>query len=305
MRQVPVLDYRQITHDRRAFVAALGESLETFGFVSIVGHGIDPALIARAYALAAEVFALPDEVKRRYETPKNGRQRGYTGHGVEHAKDSALPDLKEFWHVGRDLPPDHPLHRGGDVPANLFPAEVPDFAPVFRGLFAELERLANDILACIGEHLGYPEGAFREMVRDGNSVQRIIHYPDDALGRIPGAVRAAAHEDINLLTVLPASTRPGLELLTREGAWLPITPPEGAMVVDTGDMMQLLTGGRLPAVTHRVVNPPEADGGRLSMPFFCHPHPDYLLAPNPPREDYTPLTARDYLAARLRETGVM
>lgn len=288
---------------RRAdFVRVLGEALEGIGFVTVVGHGVPVELLERAYDEARGVFALPEGVKQRYETPENGRQRGYTSFGVEHAKDTLVPDLKEFWHVGRELGADHPLHRSGDVPPNLFPGERPSFGATFRELYTQLEGFAGRLLEAVEQYLGEPPGYFARLTRDGNSVLRVIHYPDvpDA---VPGAVRAAAHEDINLLTVLPVSTRPGLQVMTRDGRWLDVTPPPHVMVCDTGDMMAVLTGGRLPATTHRVVNPESRDGGRLSMPFFLHPHPDALLGPSQGALN-PPVRTRDFFHARLKAIGV-
>lgn len=301
--RIPVVDLRALhTPDHATLVRTLGQGLERFGFVAVTGHGIPADLLARAYDVAGRLFALPEDVKRRYETPEDGRQRGYTSFGVEHAKDTVVPDLKEFWHVGRTLPADHPLHVRGDVPRNRHPAELPAFAEVFDRLFVEMEGFANRLLEAVAEHLGQPAPWFREMVTDGNSVLRLIHYPDLGEGVPAGAVRAAAHEDINLLTVLPVSTRPGLELLTRDGTWMPVHTPPDVMVCDTGDMMARLTGGRLPATTHRVVNPGGRDGGRLSMPFFLHPHPDWILEPL--AGDAPPVRTRDYLHERLRAIGV-
>jgi isopenicillin N synthase-like dioxygenase len=307
MERIPVVDLRDFTAAdaaRRArFVQVLGEGLERFGFVSVVGHGVDPALLARAYSAAKQTFALPDATKRRYETPGDGRQRGYTSFGIEHAKDTTIPDLKEFWHVGRVLPADHPLTVRREVPPNLHPAEVPAFEPTFDALFRAIEDFAWRLLDAIGAYLERPPAFFRDMVHDGNSVLRVIHYPDVGAAYVPGAIRAAQHEDINLITVLPASTQPGLELMTREGRWIPVETPPDVMVCDTGDMMQLLTAGRLPATTHRVVNPPTSDGGRLSMPFFLHPHPDHLIVPMVPGYG-EPITAKEFLFRRLREIGV-
>lgn len=299
MQRIPVVDLTEARRPGSSFVRDLGLGLERFGFVAVVNHGIPTELLRSAYRLAGETFALPEAVKRRYETPGDGRQRGYTSFGVEHAKDTPLPDLKEFWHVGRTLPPDHPLHLSRDVPPNRFPAEVPAFEPTFKELFGRVEAFADTLLDSVGLYLGLPDGYFRALTRDGNSVLRVIHYPDVA--GPPGAVRAAAHEDINLLTVLPASTRPGLELLTRDGDWMAVDVPPDVMVCDTGDMMQLLTARVLPATTHRVVNPEGADGGRLSMPFFLHPHPDAMLEPM----DGTPaVRTRDFFHERLRAIGV-
>lgn len=305
--RVPVVDlsdFLQSDAKRRAeFVRTLGEGLERFGFVAVTGHGISPDLLAQAYRLAEAAFALPEPAKRQYETPGDGRQRGYTSFGVEHAKDHAVPDLKEFWHVGRELGAGHPLHQTGDVPPNQFPLEIPAFRETYLDLYVALEAFANCLLEAIGIYLGKGPQFFSALTHEGNSVLRVIHYPA-VNGPVPeGAIRAAAHEDINLLTVLPVSTRPGLELLTRDGEWMAVEVPPDTMVCDTGDMMQLLTSRRLPATTHRVVNPRGADASaRMSMPFFLHPHPDAMLEPL--AGERAPIRTRDFFHARLREIGV-
>ena len=305
--QIPTVDLRDFTSGdpelRARFVQVLGAGLERFGFVNVRGHGIDPALLERAYGVARETFALPEAEKKRYETPHDGRQRGYTAFGVEHAKDNPNPDLKEFWHIGRDLGADHPLHTSGDIPPNQSPSDVPTFGPTFQALFDAQEDFAMRLLDAVALYLGLAPDLFRRMTHHGNSVLRVIHYPDLGTAPVPGSIRAAQHEDINLMTVLPASTRPGLELMTRDGRWMAVESPPDVMVCDTGDMMQLLTAGRLPATTHRVVNPEGADGGRLSMPFFLHPHPDWVLTPTDPAYG-EPIEARDYLHRRLRAIGV-
>jgi len=308
IESIPVVDLRDFdsgdAERRAAFVGVLGESLERLGFVAVRGHGIDLELIERGYAVAAETFALAEPVKRVYTTPEDGHQRGYTPFGLERAKDQAAPDLKEFWHVGRALPAGHPLTVSGAIPANRFPAEVPAFEDVFAALFTSFEGFAWKLLDAIGAHLGQPASYFRAMVQDGNSVLRIINYPDMGVKVPAGAVRAAAHEDINLLTVLPASTRPGLELLTRDGEWVSLETLADAMICDTGDMMQRVTGGMLPATTHRVVNPEGSDGGRMSMPFFLHPGSDVMLTPL--RDNGQPaVRTHDFLMQRLRENGVV
>ncbi|MFK7929163.1 MAG: isopenicillin N synthase family dioxygenase [Myxococcota bacterium] len=303
---IPVVDLRDFDAggDRRAaFTQTLGDALADLGFVAVTHHGVEHSLLEDAYRLSAEVFALPVSTKQQHETPEDGRQRGYTSFGVEHAKDQDAPDLKEFWHVGRELPETHPLRVSGDVPANRFPHEVPEFSRVMKQLFISQERFANRLLEAVGDYLGLAEHTFRDLVQDGNSVLRVIHYPDTGDTVPAGAVRAAQHEDINLLTVLPASTQPGLELLTRDGSWLPVQTPPNVMICDTGDMMQLITGGRLPATTHRVVNPEASDGGRLSMPFFLHPSPDQMLTPF--FDDSAPsIPVREFFLSRLREIGV-
>ena len=303
--RVPVIDFTGADDPARrdAIVAAVGDALERFGFVAVAGHGIDSDLLDSAYGLAADLFALPGEVKRAYETPHDGRQRGYTPYGVEHAKGQSHGDLKEFWHVGRELPDTHPARGSGHIPANQWPEELEAFQPTFLELFSQMERFGDRLLAVIAQHLGWSADAFVPRTHEGNSVLRVIHYPP-ILEAPDGAVRAAAHEDINLITVLPVSTAPGLELLTRDGQWLAVQPPPGTVVCDTGDMMQLLTDGRLPATTHRVVNPP-SDGpprARYSMPFFMHPRDDSVLSPA--RDGRDAITAGYFLRRRLRETGM-
>ncbi len=289
---IPVLSLPALTaHSETASaVNALGRALETFGFVAITDHGISESLLERAYATAKSTFELPTETKCRYEDSDNGRQRGYTSMGVEHAKDQPVGDLKEFWHVGR---------QQGEVPANIYPRELDGFRPTFDGLFAELDRVATTLLASIGTVLGRPDGFFDDFTRGGNSVLRIIHYPPLGPDVEPGAVRAAAHEDINLITILPVSTEPGLQLQTRDGEWVDVQTPPNVMVCDTGDMMQLLTQGQLRSTTHRVVNPRQgANRSRYSMPFFCHPRPDAVLRDDPR------VLADAFLMERLRDIGV-
>ena len=303
---IPVVDFRDWSDSsmNARFVRDLGNGLEKFGFVAVAGHGISDWILTRAYNTARELFALPASVKARYETPENGRQRGYTSFGVEHAKDSDAPDLKEFWHIGRHLGVEHPLHRSGDIPSNLFPSELPVFGDVFSDYFVRVEAFTLHLLDAIGQYLGQPHQWFREITRDGNSVVRIIHYPPLPDDTPEGSVRAAQHEDINLMTVLPVSTAPGLELMTNDGEWMAVQTPPDVLVVDTGDMMKLITDSVLPATTHRVVNPPDARRGeaRLSMPFFMHPHPDHMLKPI--GSDGPGIATREFLGERLKAIGV-
>jgi isopenicillin N synthase-like dioxygenase len=294
---IPVVDLRDLATSRASFVQALGDGLAGLGFVAVVGHPIDGYFLDQCYAAAARVFALPESVKRRYEIAEGGRQRGFTPFGTERAKDQNISDLKEFWQLGRDPLP------GSTLPVNIFPAEVPEFGDVFTEYYARCETVAVGLLGAIGEYLGRPPGFFERLVENGNTVARVLHYPDLPGGTEAGAVRAAAHEDINLITLLPASTKPGLELLARDGTWMATTVPPGVLIVDTGDIMQFLTAGRLPSTTHRVVNPDASDGGRFSLPFFVHPYPEALLVPENPSYG-EPIRADDMLKARLREIGV-
>ncbi|QGN55599.1 isopenicillin N synthase family oxygenase [Novosphingobium sp. Gsoil 351] len=292
----------------------LGDSFRTFGFAMVRDHGLDPALVRRARDLTAQFFALPEAEKRSYLIPGQGGARGYTAFGTEIAKGAKAHDLKEFWHVGRDLPPGHAL--ADSMPPNVWPARPAGFRETFERLYAELDRVGATILSRIAVWLGLDEQWFDPAIKDGNSVLRLLHYPP-----VPsvegGAIRAGAHEDINLITLLLGAEEAGLELLTKDGKWLAVDPPEGALVVNIGDMLQRLTNHVLPSTTHRVRNPdgPRAAHSRYSMPFFLHLRSDFPFVTLPqcvternpdryPINGQAPITADDYLQERLREIGL-
>ncbi len=263
----------------------------------------------RIYGLWERFFALPEPVKRRYVVGRGGA-RGYTPFGVEHAKGNPHPDLKEFWHIGREGREDAADTADAGYPPNVWPEELPELRRPTLDLYRRLESCAATLLAALAEFFGLPEAAFAGMMVRGNSILRILHYPPVAPGADPRAARAAPHEDINLITLLPAATGSGLEILTREGEWLPVEAAAGQLVVDAGDMLSRATNEVVPATTHRVVNPPGgAARGRCSMPFFVHPYPAcpldvmerFVSAERPAR--FPPVTAGDFLAERLREIG--
>jgi isopenicillin N synthase-like dioxygenase len=309
---IPVVDLRDYTEGdeatRAAFVKKIGEALQDLGFVAVEGHGVDTDLLYENYRLFKEFFDLPVENKQRYEFPEGGRQRGYTSFGIEHAKNNQKADLKEFWHLGRDLAADHPL--AGRIPANPWPEEIAGLRENAQALYKAMETSAQTMLKAISVYLGKDENFLPNMIQDGNSIIRVIHYPVCDGFDEPGVMRAAEHEDINLITLLPEATESGLELLTREGDWMPIYSIKGQMIVDSGDMLARITNNKLPATTHRVVNPQGEPSSRYSMPFFVHPHPDYVLEvldtcleegeePLAP-----PITAEGFLFERLREIGL-
>lgn len=284
----------------------MGESYARYGFAIVRDHGLDAASIDRAVRATKDIFALPEDVKRRYHTAGGGGQRGYTPFGVEAAKGADKVDLKEFWHVGRELGEDHRYRKY--MPHNVWPSESTTFREDVYALYTALDALGLELLESIAMFLELPRDFFREPVRDGNSVLRLLHYPPTPPK--PEGVRAEAHEDINVITLLLGAEEAGLQLQTAEGAWLDVNPPEGALVVNVGDMLQRLTNHRLRSTTHRVVNPaPErAHLPRYSIPFFLHFAPDYLIetlpscisAENPNRYP-EPITAQDFLYERLRE----
>ncbi|HEX7111663.1 MAG TPA: 2-oxoglutarate and iron-dependent oxygenase domain-containing protein [Mizugakiibacter sp.] len=307
MQQVPTLDIHRYDGDRAAFVAELGAAYREFGFCCISGHSIPASLIDGAYDAFKRFFALPTDVKMKYHVPGGGGARGYTPFGVETAKDSSYPDLKEFWHIGREIPRDS---RHADIMApNLWPTEVPGFREHGYALYQALDQLGSRVLRALALHIGLPEHWFDDKTDSGNSILRPIHYPPIEQDEVPN-VRSGAHEDINLITLLVGASAEGLEVLTREGRWLPITTQGDAIVVNIGDMLQRLTNHVYPSTTHRVVNPPNANARkpRYSVPFFLHPNPDFLIdvlpscvgADNPSRYP-EPITAHGYLQQRLRE----
>lgn len=309
LAEIPVLSMADQASDPEGFAQAFGRSFQRFGFAVVRDHGIPQPLIDRAWAETKAFFDLPEVEKRSYFVEGQGGARGYTPFKTEIAKGASHVDLKEFWHVGRELPEGHrfaPL-----MPANVWPARPEGFRDTFLELFAAFDTAGDKLLSAIARYLRLEPNWFDPAVKDGNSVLRLLHYPP-----VPAdapEVRAGAHEDINLITLLLGAEEAGLELLDRDGKWLAVKPPEGAMVVNVGDMLQRLTNHVLPSTTHRVVNPPAERRGhsRYSMPFFLHPAPDFLIkalpqcvtAENPEREP--PITAHDYLAERLREIGLI
>ena len=310
MQSIPSVDLNHSHRLNPIQIQTIGESLEKWGFVNLVNHGVELEKIQKAYQVAEEVFALDELVKKQYEDPIGGRQRGYTPFLQEKAKNATLSDLKEFWHIGRELSHNHPYRRSQQMRANLFPKEVPQFATIMYDLYQEMDRLAHCILSAIAIYLGYEASSFESLAQDGNSILRVLHYPDLSDVDTAGRVRAAAHEDINLLTLLPAATQPGLELLTRDQKWLPVDAPPNSIICDTGDMMSLLTQQKMPATTHRVVNPKGGQkGARLSMPFFMHPHPNAILAPLHKQDEYEldffEITAHEFLTQRLKANHVV
>jgi isopenicillin N synthase-like dioxygenase len=305
---IPVLS---LNCEQEHLARDLGASFNEHGFAMVRDHGINPALIARGWELLREFFALPEVGKRQYFLAGGGGARGYTPFGTEIAKHALVHDLKEFWHVGRDLPPGHPLEA--TMPANVWPDRPHGFRDTFTQLFAEFDRVGALLLERIAVALGLQPDWFENACRDGNSVLRLAHYPPLS-GYPGGALRAGPHEDINLITLLLGAEEAGLELLGKDGQWHGVNPPGGAMVVNIGDMLQRLTNHRLPSTTHRVRNPQgeRARHSRYSMPFFVHLRSDFAIRTLPgcidaehPDRYPDPITADEFLQERLREIGLV
>ena len=308
--RVPVLDLARLETDAGALVAEAGAAYREYGFCGFRNHGIPAAVTDAAYDAIRRFFALPADIKAAYRSTDGG-QRGYTPFGTERAKDNAVPDLKEFWHTGREMTGDNPWPE--IMKPNRWPAEVPEFRAGILSLYRHLDDLGRRILGVIARSLGLEETWFDAAVRRGNSILRAIHYPPVGAAAA-SAVRAARHEDINLITLLIGSSEAGLEILARDGSWVPVTSIPGTIVVNIGDMMKRLTNDVLPSTPHRVVNPPGRAAGqaRYSIPFFMHPDPDFVIetlpqciSPGNPDRYPEPLSAHQFLLRRLQQNAMM
>ena len=307
--RVPELSLKAYTDgdaaDRRDFEQALFEGFKYFGFIILKDHKVGHDLLRRAYDKSAEFFALPEKDKTPFF--RTDGQRGYTPFGREHAKDSKHPDLKEFWHVGREFGADSPLAK--IYPPNMWPEKPAGFRETFIELYDALEEAGMVMLEALAPSLDVPRDFFRNMATDGNSILRLLHYPPVPEGMEAGPIRAAAHEDINLITILVAANGAGLQLLDRDGKWLPVDTDPDNLIVDAGDMLARVCNDVIPATTHRVVNP---EGGpnesRYSMPFFMHPHSQAVLSCldscRGAGAKYSDISADDFLKQRLREIGL-
>jgi isopenicillin N synthase-like dioxygenase len=310
---IPTVDLSQFVHgneaEKAAFVQAIGQAFHEVGFVAVVHHGIPKSLVDGFYSASKAFFAQPEEVKRRYEVPGLAGQRGYTSFGKEHAKQSKVADLKEFFQIGQEVPAGHPLKA--QYPDNVQVAETPDMPRLGHELYRAFETAGGQLLEAIARYLDLPQGYFDQYIRHGNSILRSIHYPP--ITQEPAsAIRAEQHEDINLITLLVGASAGGLQLLNSDDQWVAIMPEADEIVINVGDMLQRLTNNYLKSTTHRVVNPPREEWHlpRLSIPFFLHPVSDMDLSclsscvttDNPLH--YAPITAGEYLDERLREIGL-
>lgn len=314
--EIPSLDladfYSGDVVKKKAFVEQLGAAYHNIGFVAIRNHFLTQEMQERLYAAIKKYFALQDEVKKRYERTDIAGQRGYTGKGKEHAKGRNTGDLKEFYHVGQELSTAELTREG--YPPNIWPAEVPELKTAAIEVYHALEKTGSNMLKAIALYLGLPENYFEDKIRHGNSILRPIHYfPIENPKEVPpDAVRAAEHGDINLITLLMGASADGLQVLRRDGKWIPITALPDQLVVNVGDMLERLTNKKLKSTIHRVVNPPEKLMGtpRYSIPFFMHPRSEMSLAvllgcidgENP--KHYDDITAGEFLDQRLREIGL-
>lgn len=307
-QNIPVVDlgdWREGGAARARFVATVGEGLADTGFFAVRNHGVSDELTKRAYDVAKQFFHMPEGVKSRYTDPAKKGQRGYTGMGKEHAKDAKAADLKEFWQVGRPGW-NHPQY--GDNPEVT---EVPGFVATLAELYRQLDSLGSILLRAAALHIGEPEQRFAELAENSDTIVRVLYYPPIGTEVPAGAVRSAAHEDINFITLLSGATSEGLELLRRDGTWMPVHTGFDTIVVDAGDMLQNISNGLYKSTTHRVVNPGDSTSERFSMPCFVHARSEVDLSPLPScvartggEAKYPRITAGEYLDQRLREIGL-
>ena len=308
--EVPVLDLARLDSAGDALVREAGAAYREYGFCGFRNHGIPDQVIESAYREFKAFFDLPEESKMACRSEPGG-QRGYTPFATEQARDNPVPDLKEFFHVGREMDGGNPWPQ--ILKPNRWPRDLPGFRGAALDLYGELDCLGHRVLGIIARFLELPEGWFWPSVGQGNSILRAIHYPPVSDPDTP-AVRAARHEDINLITLLIGSNEAGLEILARDGSWVPVTSIPGTIVVNIGDMMKRLTNHVLPSTPHRVVNPAGEAGRqpRYSVPFFMHPDPDFVIrtlpgcitADNPDRYPEA-VSADEFLMQRLRENRML
>lgn len=308
---VDLTDFLSADQSRKQkFIKEIGAAYEDIGFVALKGHFLDEQLVDDLYKEIKNFFDLPVEVKEKYEVPGIGGQRGYVSFGKESAKGKKEGDLKEFWHFGQYLAEDSA--RAKEYPANVEVAEVPAFNEVGKKAYKMLEKTARYVLRALALHLGLDENYFDQYIAEGNSILRPIHYPP--IKEEPkGAVRAAAHGDINLITLLMGAHGRGLQVQNHEGEWVDAIAQPDELMINVGDMLSRHSNNKLKSTIHRVVNPPRELWGtsRYSIPFFMHPVSEMKLdvleacvdEQNP--KQYEDITAGEFLNERLRELGLI
>ncbi|MCC5945093.1 MAG: isopenicillin N synthase family oxygenase [Bernardetiaceae bacterium] len=310
-------DFRAGGAQREQFVKDLGNAWENIGFVAVRNHGLTQALQDKLYNSIQQFFSLSEAQKLQYEDTAIAGQRGYIARLREKAKDSKTPDLKEFYHVGQPFTAEQAAQDKAlqEYPENIFPKEVPDFETATLKAYQILEAAGRELLQAAAIHLNLDAHYFDDKIHNGNSILRAIHYfpieNPDAIA--PDAVRAAAHGDINLITLLMGASADGLEVLRRDNKWIPITALPEQIVVNVGDMLERHTNNKLKSTIHRVVNPPKhlMHTSRYSIPFFMHPRsemdlsclPNCIDEQNP--KQYEDITAGEFLQQRLQEIGLV
>lgn len=312
-KKIPAIDFSlylsENNEDRVKFIQELGDAFTSYGFASIYNHSIPQQNIDKFYSQIESFFNLDHAVKQKYEDPNNAGQRGYTSFGREAAKGKEEGDLKEFWQFGQYFEEGDPLGVGYEP--NMEVDELPEFNQIGKNLYQSFEKIGADVLRALAEYLEIDKEYFTQHVTKGNSVLRPIFYPP-ITNDPKDAVRSAAHEDINLITLLVGASAEGLQVLDKDGEWIPVNNPENSLVINVGDMLQRHTNGVLKSTTHRVVNPPKEKWHtpRYSVPFFFHPREemqlnvmDKFVTEERPKQ-WNDITAGEYLDERLKELGL-
>jgi isopenicillin N synthase-like dioxygenase len=315
MQQIPSVDLRDFLSEdparKQKFVNEIGKAYEDIGFVALKGHFLNDQLVEDLYAEVRNFFNLPLENKTNYEIPGIGGQRGYVSFGKEHAKGRSAGDLKEFWHFGQYVSNDSKY--ANEYPENIKVLELPNFNSTGEEAYKMLEKTGVYVLRALALYIGLDELYFDPYVKEGNSILRPIHYPPITDEPKDGAVRAAAHGDINLITLLMGAQGKGLQVQNNNGEWIDAMAQPDELMINVGDMLSRHTNNKLKSTIHQVVNPPRELWGssRYSIPFFMHPVSDMNLNCLPECIDeknpklFDDITAGDYLNERLVELGLI
>tara|TARA_A100001011_G_scaffold146500_1_gene154608 strand:- start:533 stop:1462 length:930 start_codon:yes stop_codon:yes gene_type:complete len=308
MEKIPTISIKNINERKNIISKDIFEACQDVGFFTIVDHDLDINLIKKVLNLSAEFFNQSKEIKTKYFIKGGAGQRGYTPLGIETAKNSKMPDQKEFWHHGRSY---WSQKYKKDMPENLLIKEVEDLNNELINLFDNFEEVGKKILSLVATALNLKENWFDNKINQGNSILRMIHYPK--LKNNSAGLRAEAHEDINLITLLIGTEQEGLEVLNKEKKWIPIDVGSNKIVCNVGDMLQRLTNDNLKSTTHRVCNPKGKikNQPRYSIPFFLHLNPDYIIETLPncidktsPNKYLDAISANDFLKIRLEEINL-
>lgn len=295
---------------KQQFISQIGKAYEDIGFVALKGHFLDDSLVTRLYEQVRNFFKLPLETKRKYEIEGIGGQRGYVSFGKESAKGKKEGDLKEFWHFGQYVEDNDALKA--EYPENVTVTELPEFNAVGKETYKMLEKTGVYVLRALALYLGLEELYFDKYIHNGNSILRPIHYPP-ITEEPKNAVRAAAHGDINLITLLMGAQGKGLQVQNHAGEWIDAIAEDDELVINVGDMLSRHTNNKLKSTIHRVVNPPRELWGtsRYSIPFFMHPISemplnclDNCIDDNNPKQ-FDDITAGEFLTERLIELGLI
>lgn len=315
IKRVDYLDFISSDQTKReAFIKDFGDSFSNMGFAIVANHGVSAGLKEKLYDSAKTFFALPDTVKQAYEDPSNFGQRGYVSKNKESAKGTNAPDLKEFYHIGQQMSLNRSIPLG--YPQNIWPDQLPEFRENVLDVFYTLEATGKNLLKAIALYLQLPESYFDDKIKDGNSILRLLHYyplSEETIEKHKGSVRAAAHGDINLITLLMGASAEGLQAQALSGEWIDVMPAPDEIVINVGDMLARLTNDKLRSTVHQVVNPKDLQKltePRYATPFFLHPNPqmdltclESCVSDNNPKH-YADLTAGAFLTERLVELGL-